>query len=306
MGDIGPALRLAREQRGIVSREQLSDLGLSPATIRTWVDRGLWAPVGRKVLVLLMARRGFLERSLIAAHRAGPESCLTGQSALVAAGVAGDPPWDALPAPGSPWLLNPVCTDVGARVIRRREDRVLVAYGVKVAQAEVVMLDLLRYLPEGDARDLVFRAMGVYRWEGFLARLSALADALGRARGVRRLRRFADLAASAARSRAEELSHSLLRHAGISGWHANYPVRIRGRTVVVDLAFPEPKVAIEVDGRAYHGSSRFQYDRTRQNLLVTAGWTVLRFTWEDLTRRPDDVVAQVRAVLRAAGASEAR
>jgi very-short-patch-repair endonuclease len=32
--------------------------------------------------------------------------------------------------------------------------------------------------------------------------------------------------------------------------------------------------------------------------LVAAGWTVLRFTWLDVVRRPDWVVVQVNAVLR--------
>ena len=41
----------------------------------------------------------------------------------------------------------------------------------------------------------------------------------------------------------------------------------------------------------------FQADRTRQNRLVAAGYTVLRFTWADLTLRPDDVGTQVAATL---------
>jgi very-short-patch-repair endonuclease len=46
----------------------------------------------------------------------------------------------------------------------------------------------------------------------------------------------------------------------------------------------------------------FQRDRRRQNRLIAAGWTVLRFTWWDLTERPDDVLAQIRAaVARLAG-----
>ena len=43
----------------------------------------------------------------------------------------------------------------------------------------------------------------------------------------------------------------------------------------------------EIDGRAFHSDAdRFQRDRTRQNRLVGAGWTVLRFTWNDLRDRP--------------------
>ena len=42
---------------------------------------------------------------------------------------------------------------------------------------------------------------------------------------------------------------------------------------------------------------RFQRDRTRQNRLVAAGWTVLRFTWNDLRDRPNGVIAEIRAVI---------
>ena len=64
------------------------------------------------------------------------------------------------------------------------------------------------------------------------------------------------------------------------------------------LTFPASLVAIEVDGWAWHiDPERFQLDRSRQNEMVTAGWTVLRFTWTDLTERPDLVLRTVRRAL---------
>ncbi|CAN5571171.1 type IV toxin-antitoxin system AbiEi family antitoxin domain-containing protein [soil metagenome] len=66
----------------------------------------------------------------------------------------------------------------------------------------------------------------------------------------------------------------------------------------LDLAYPERRLAIELDGRLAHGATRFQADRLRQNQLVLLGWTVLRFTWQDLTERPDRLIAVVRTALR--------
>jgi very-short-patch-repair endonuclease len=61
------------------------------------------------------------------------------------------------------------------------------------------------------------------------------------------------------------------------------------------VAIPRLMVAIEVDGMAYHVDvERFQRDRTRQNALVDLGWTVLRFTWADLTDRPGYVAGAIR------------
>jgi hypothetical protein len=62
----------------------------------------------------------------------------------------------------------------------------------------------------------------------------------------------------------------------------------------VDFAYPDLMIAIEVDGYSAHGSpDAFQRDRERQNELVLAGWTVLRFTWADIVKRPREVAQLV-------------
>ncbi len=60
------------------------------------------------------------------------------------------------------------------------------------------------------------------------------------------------------------------------------------------MAFPDAKVAIEVDGWAWHvDAARFRNDRRKVNALVRAGWTLLRFTWHDLTTRPAECLAEI-------------
>jgi hypothetical protein len=67
---------------------------------------------------------------------------------------------------------------------------------------------------------------------------------------------------------------------------------------VVDFAWEEQRVVVEIDGRQYHSDEdAFQNDRLRQNGLVRAGWLVLRFTAADVLRRPAWVAEQVRVVL---------
>jgi very-short-patch-repair endonuclease len=100
-------------------------------------------------------------------------------------------------------------------------------------------------------------------------------------------------ASDGARSTAERLLVGLLRKAGITGWRADYPVG----GYRVDVAFPRCRVAVEVDGLAYHSETAdFHRDRLRQNNIMLLGWQVLRFTWLDLTEYPDRVVATIRAV----------
>ena len=76
--------------------------------------------------------------------------------------------------------------------------------------------------------------------------------------------------------------------------HTQY--RIGARTV--DFAWPEQRVVVETDGWRAHGTPyAFQADRTTTNSLQLEGWTVLRFTWTDITRRRRRVAATVRAAL---------
>lgn len=109
-------------------------------------------------------------------------------------------------------------------------------------------------------------------------------------------RRLLRAAGDGARSEGERLLVGILQRAGLSGWRANYPLS----GYVVDIAFIAAKVAIEVDGFAFHSDHEaFQNDRVRQNVISVAGWQILRFTWLDLTEYPDRVLATIRAAIRA-------
>jgi very-short-patch-repair endonuclease len=72
-------------------------------------------------------------------------------------------------------------------------------------------------------------------------------------------------------------------------------VRVNGRTVRIDLAYPDALIAIEYDGWDFHRTrGAFDLDRARANELELLGWTVLRFT----SASSDQVVVDtVRAAL---------
>ncbi|KQY03390.1 hypothetical protein ASD37_25390 [Mycobacterium sp. Root135] len=113
--------------------------------------------------------------------------------------------------------------------------------------------------------------------------------------GAPRSRQLLRAASNGARSEAERLFARLLDAAGITGWKANHGVA----GYDVDFAFIGPKVAVEIDGLAFHSDADdFHRDRKRQNAIALAGWQVLRFTWLDLTEYPERVIAQVRRAIR--------
>lgn len=67
---------------------------------------------------------------------------------------------------------------------------------------------------------------------------------------------------------------------------------------VVDAAVPSARLVIELDGRRWHTArERFEDDRARDRAAAEHGWRVLRFTWGDVHRRPEMVVASIRAAI---------
>ncbi len=120
--------------------------------------------------------------------------------------------------------------------------------------------------------------------------------------GVVRLRRVLDRRARGrpAGSDLEVLLIRLLRAAGLPDPVRQHEACVGAARYCIDLAYPDRRLGIELDGREWHEGDAFQRDRSRQSALVLAGWTVLRFTWADVTERPDQVVALITRALRAA------
>ncbi len=99
-------------------------------------------------------------------------------------------------------------------------------------------------------------------------------------------------------SHPERALHRLFRSANLAGWTANSPVRVGGVLIHPDVRFDRAALVVEVDGRAFHSSpEQHDADHRRQNALVAAGWTVLRFTPRQIAETPAAVIGLVRATL---------
>jgi very-short-patch-repair endonuclease len=67
----------------------------------------------------------------------------------------------------------------------------------------------------------------------------------------------------------------------------------------VDACWPTHRLAVELDGWQRHKDRQaFQRDRTKGNAIIHAGWRLLRFTHDDVVRRPADTAAAIGAFLR--------
>ena len=91
----------------------------------------------------------------------------------------------------------------------------------------------------------------------------------------------------------------LLRRARLAEPAVNHPVRLPdGRKYVLDFGYPDRLLAIEVDGHGTHATRRQRAsDNARINALEDAGWSVRRFTFEQVTKEPEGVIAAVRTAL---------
>lgn len=122
--------------------------------------------------------------------------------------------------------------------------------------------------------------------------------------GRRCVQQRLDEADGIAESILETAGRLVLRDRGVPLPVPQYQLRDRDGSIiaVLDGAYPELRVAIEFDGVGPHGQPEAIFrDRRRQNRLTELGWTVLRFTWWDVTRDPDGVAAKVlRTLARAA------
>lgn len=275
------------------SRAQAGAAGYSAFRIRRRVEIGDWVELysGRvlRSAHTVLATSGWDQAALLAT---GPRSALAGPSAARWWGI--DVPWP------QPFVLVPLTSrrePPGIGLLREPLDDqdVVLREGIMLTSRPRTILDCLRVLPEHAGSALLDRSLQ-QRWLTFDDLVFRTQQLTGR-RGVPRLLTHIRTAGPGTRSEAERLMAQLLRQARITGWQANFPL---GEVAVLDFAFVAQRIAIEIDGRAWHSSGdRFQADRHRQNQLVLRGWTVLRFTWEDLTRHPSRVVAQVRAALAA-------
>jgi very-short-patch-repair endonuclease len=75
-------------------------------------------------------------------------------------------------------------------------------------------------------------------------------------------------------------------------------VNVRTGAHVVDFAWPDQRLIVELDGyEAHRGRSAFEADRSRDVELKLLGYDVIRFTWRQLIGQPPQVAATLRTLL---------
>ncbi|WP_143517290.1 DUF559 domain-containing protein [Pseudonocardia sp. MH-G8] len=284
-------LALLARQDGLVTAAQAARCGLTERALQRRVQDDGWRRVAPRVFLAGGHRRTDRGRVRAAGLWAGDRGAVSGPAAAW---------WLGMSAVVPARIEVTVPRRLGLRGypgvrVRRRDlavpDTVL-RDGIWCTALPLTALETATALPDGSA----FLDRALQKHVRFEDLYRAYCRNMG-ARGAGRIAALLTAAADRADSAAERLLISLLRDAGLTGW-------VRGRPFerwVIDIAFPDAALAIEVDGWAWHMDvDRFRADRRKGNALVSAGWQLLRFTWHDLTTRPADVIAEIRSALLAA------
>jgi very-short-patch-repair endonuclease len=272
---------------------------MSPAAIGRRVSSGEWLEVHPRVY--LAATHDLTPRTALRAGAlwAGDGATLVGHAAAAWWGLTDRRPDTITVAVGPDGGHTP---PPGIRAVRRSvdwSDREKVD-GVWVVRRSFAALEAAASLGLVEGARLLDRALQ-RRHLGVAPLREALRD-MGQRHGVRLARRLVELAEGGARSEAERDAVRLLRRARITGWTPNLVVDLPGfGRVELDLAFPEHRVAVEIDGWAFHRDvDRFRRDGVRQNEVVIGGWRVIRVTWYELQENPHYFPDVVRRALAAA------
>lgn len=273
-------------QAGVITRDQALRSGLS----RDAVDRRLatrrWRPLHPRVYLATDHRLTDEARVRAAVLWAGEDAVLSGVAAAWWHGTAERAPLVVgvtvprrrCPGPRPGVVVRRRTLDPADHAVRRGV--ALTAGPLTVLEAAVEM---------GSAGG-VFLDRALQRAVRFPAVYAAYCRNLG-AHGSATAGRLLVAAADRSASVAERLLARQLKEAGATGWRASHPAA----GFLIDLAFPESRVAIEVDGWAWHmDAERTGRDKRRQNALVRHGWTVLRYTWHDLVERPQAVLGEIQ------------
>lgn len=278
-----------RQQAGVITRAQALAAGLSTHQVDRRLSSKRWLRILPQVY-LAAEHELSVEAELRAATLwGGPTATISGVAAAWWHELWSEPP-DVieLTVARHEYLVSRGNIRVRRRELSRR-DRVC-RRQLWVTDAPLTVLEAAVALGE---RGVMLLDRALQRRVHFNSVHAAHSRNLGR-RGSAAAGALLAAAADRAASEAERKTIALLRGAGITGWRLGYVVA----GYAVDIAFPAKRVAIEIDGWAWHSDAqRFRQDRQRQNALVLAGWTVLRFTWYDLVHRAAHVVAQIRDAL---------
>jgi very-short-patch-repair endonuclease len=281
--------RIAADQHGAFSHEQARRAGHTAAAIKHRVLTGRWWRLHRGIYTIAGASATW-ERDVVAATLAvgGVASHVTAGRLHGLTELSGAPIHVTVPP------AHKRRTRTGVRLHEAALGRADVrrVRGIPVTAPNRTLIDLARVLPRARLEAAVDAAI--------LLRLTT-AKALLASIGPRptKLRRVVlDRMDGVPESELERLFERKLKRSRL-------PTPVRQLKIGrrrIDYAYPDRKIAIELDGFATHSSAPAkQRDDRRRNELVLLGWNPLHFSWYDVHDDWPATAQTIRKALDGAG-----
>jgi Transcriptional regulator, AbiEi antitoxin len=297
------------ENLPVATTSRLLARGHSPEHIRTLVRRGRLVRIGRGVYVLAATANAFsatpegqhVLRAAAAVVQAGEGAVVSHRSAAVIHGI------DLVRRPsdvtisGRPSGGRHATAGVHLYTTPLPPEHVTRKLGLPVTTAARTVIDLARTLTFADG---VAAADSAIR-KGFASKsqLRALLATCSRRPGVIQARRVVEFANGLAESVLESIARVAFDALGLPPprlqvWIPSASGEPIGR---VDFYWEDYKTIAEVDGAMkYEDPSRARAQLLRDKRLREAGYQVVHLTWQDISIRPAEAAASIRAAFRAA------
>lgn len=299
---------LARGQAGVVSRQQLAELGMTGRMIDARLGRGILRVVHRGVYAVGAAvptQEARWTAALLACGWDGgtgqgvPAAVLSHRSAARLWGLVRNAPAvsEVIVSPGRRSVRSGILT----RCFSLREDEIEVVRGIPVTSAARTAFDFAAIARDQRELERAWNEMEVRRLTSLVSVPRLLKRYPGRP-GAPALRALLGSGepGGITRNDFEEAFVALLDAHELPRPRLNADLWLRKRFVEVDCLWPDQRVALELDGRAVHArEAAFESDKRRDRELLVEGWRPAHVTWLQLRDEPDAVAADLRELLTA-------
>ena len=277
---------LARHHAGAITRRQLLESGLGVHVITRLAAEGRLAPVTRGVYAI--GPITWPTRAWAGILVAGPGSCLSGLAAAHTWGLS-DPPdvievrTEAHPHDrGGYRFVRGAVEAVGPELPRTGIARTVITLASRAGSPDAAA----HWITRG------------------IAQRAPLDELVETARAIPNLRRRQEILAIV--DELEPGIESVLEHRYVVRVERDHGLPRPERQALVgadrlDMLHREFGVVIELDGRIGHAAEGAFRDMRRDNRHAEHGLVTLRFGWDDVTRDPCGVAAQVASTLRTRG-----
>jgi hypothetical protein len=288
---------IARRQHGLVALHQAVEEGMTADAVRWRLERGRWDRVHDGVYRVAGIPASSRQHALAACLAIGPEAAASHRTAAVLHDLLRyrEPPTEVT----TTRLRSPELQGV---VVHRLADLhptwATDVDGIPITTVARTLVDLGAVASLRTVEAALDRAIGLRRVTLREVRHAMIAVARRGRHGVGKIRRLLDArgVADVPSGIFEARMASLLRNASLPPAVPEHVVRDEHGAfiAVVDFAYPELHLAIEVDGYEPHAAyTSFTSGHQRDRLLLDAGWEALHYTWDEVDGHPTAVAVEI-------------